>query len=97
MNLKAVSRRVAEAQNRPLSEVEPIVKATFAVIEEALATGDETVNIPNFGTFVTRDRAATKTRHILTGAPLDVSARRVARFRPSVRLREKVRNSTPTG
>ncbi len=69
----------------------------LAVIEEtmdALARGED-VKIPGFGTFLLRDRPERTARNPRTGEPATVSARRVAAFRPSSKLKARMKRRPP--
>ncbi len=66
-----------------------VVFMFFDTIKHALIAG-ETVKIKNFATFSLRDKNARPGRNPKTGEEVEVSARRVVRFRPSRRLRNLV-------
>lgn len=66
--------------------------ALDAVIEAVVSTvrGGDSVTLTNFGTFVSVKRAATVKRNPKTGAPVNVAAKKVPRFRPGKSFREAV-------
>ena len=61
----------------------------FDEIKFALIRG-QPVKIPGLGTFSLRDKVARPGRNPKTGAPAEVSARRVVTFKPSRSLREQI-------
>ena len=69
--------------------VADVVEATQRLIEQALRTGQQ-VTLPGFGTFYTRKRPASKVKHVRTGKPIAVPARRIAAFRAGAVLKRAV-------
>lgn len=92
-NLQEIARQAAATTGRPYAACHEILKASFADITETLAAGGQ-VRIPNFGTFQTTHRAASKGRNLQTGEAMTVPAMRLVRFRPALRLRNALRRTT---
>lgn len=70
-------------------EATRFVDALVNVVGTTLSSGDEIVLV-GFGTFKTVQRAAKAGRNPVTGARVDIPARRVAVFKPGKGLRDKV-------
>jgi DNA-binding protein HU-beta len=64
---------VAEKTGLNKKESEEALKAVLDVITEQVSTGKR-VNLPSFGTFTLKERAARKGRNPQTGEPLDIAA-----------------------
>ncbi len=71
------------------SGVYDILKASFDVMKQAIASGED-VAIPGFGKYKVSTRKARKGRNPRTGEALDIAAKQVVRFAPSSVLREAV-------
>lgn len=82
--------RVAQRTQRPQPVVQQTLTAALDVITHALARG-ETVTLPGFGTFYTREQPESRVRPIRGGQPLTIPAHRVAAFRVGDVLRRQVR------
>lgn len=69
----------------------------LAVIDETVdaLVRDEDVKISGFGSFPLRDRPERTARNPRTGEPAAVSARRVAAFRPSGKLKARMKRRPP--
>jgi len=72
--------------------VDDVVRAGLEAITQALRDG-QTVVLPGFGTFYTRERKAGTVRHIRTGEPLAIPTLRQADFRVGELLRRAVRKA----
>jgi len=70
-------------------EAEVVVNTIFAVIGDALATGDH-VELRGFGSFTTKQRNARLGRNPKTGTSVMVPAKIVPHFKPGKELRERV-------
>jgi integration host factor subunit alpha len=64
-----------------------LVDDVFDTMRDALAAGDP-VMISGFGRFAVRAKRARVGRNPRTGAPVEVTARRVVTFKPSAGLRD---------
>ena len=71
------------------SGVYDILKASFDVMKQAIASGED-VSIPGFGKYKVSTRKARKGRNPRTGETIDIKAKQVVRFAPSSVLREAV-------
>jgi len=89
MHKTELVRRVAQQTRLSRRVVNDVVGASQRVIEETLRAG-ETVTLPGFGTFYTGQRKAGTVRHVRTGRPVAVPARRVAAFRVGAVLKRAV-------
>jgi len=65
------------------------VDSVVANITKALKAKDKVVLV-GFGTFATSTRAAREGRNPLTGAPLKIPARKVAKFVPGKALKDTI-------
>jgi len=87
--VSALSRRTA----LPLDVVQAVVDALFdedGVVANELLSGN-TVALRGFGTFEPRVRKARMARNPSSGAPILLPPTVVAAFKPSERLRDKMR------
>ncbi len=63
-----------------------LVEAVFEEIKNALVRGDK-VKFSGFGNFIVREKNARKGRNPQTGAEIQLEARRVLTFKPSLVLK----------
>ncbi len=70
------------------AEAREILNMTIEEIASALVRG-ESVDIRSFGSFYVRSKSERTGRNPRNGEPAPITARRVARFRPSQRLIER--------
>ncbi len=80
---------VAEKSELKKSEAEKAVNAVFAVIEEALVSGDK-VQITGFGSFEVRNKAAREGRNPQTGEKIKIKAPKSPAFSAGNTLRDAV-------
>ena len=80
---------ISRAITTTRKDAETIVETIFGCIVKALQSDDK-VEIRGFGSFRTRTRNARKGRNPKTGAPVNVPAKRIARFKPSKELKEVI-------
>lgn len=71
-----------------------VVEGFFEEISKSLEKG-ETVKLSGFGNFDLREKRARPGRNPKTGAPVAVSARRVATFKAGKKLRSRLIASEP--
>lgn len=71
------------------SGIYDILKASFDVMKQAIASGED-VAIPGFGKYKVTTRKARKGRNPKTGESIEIKAKQVVRFAPSSVLREAV-------
>lgn len=95
MNSETFIKEIARHQGRNRRKVKDDVYATFEVLARLLAAGEKVI-IPNVGTFETKDLPARRARNPHTGQTVQVEAKRVARFRPTGRLKTMVRDGDTT-
>ena len=70
-----------------------LVENVFDVIKEALVEGEK-VKFSGFGNFIVREKNARKGRNPQTGEEIQLEARRVLTFKPSLVLKNAL-NETP--
>ena len=90
MKKSELAAHVATQTSLPKAQVERAVDAVFSAIGEALA-GGESVVIPGFGAFTTKERGARQGRNPRTGEAIAISASRAPAFKAGKALRDAVR------
>jgi len=70
-----------------------LVETIFEVIKEALVRGEK-VKFSGFGNFIVREKNARKGRNPQTGEEIQLAARRVLTFKPSLVLKTVLNDST---
>lgn len=78
---------VAKRTNTTKTAAKRAVDEVFDALCARLLAG-ESIGIDGLGTFQVTERAAATRRNPQTGAPVQVSARRVVKFRPSGAIRK---------
>jgi integration host factor subunit alpha len=73
-----------------------LVEAVFEVIKDALVRGEK-VKFSGFGNFIVREKSARKGRNPQTGVEIELSARRVLTFKPSLVLKNTLNEGTTDG
>ena len=68
------------------ADIAKIVESVFDIIKETLQREDK-IMISGFGSFVARKKATRRGRNPRTGSDVEISPRRVLRFKPSPTLR----------
>jgi len=71
-----------------------LVETIFDVIKEALVKGEK-VKFSGFGNFVVREKNARKGRNPQTGEEIQLAARRVLTFKPSLVLKNALNETEP--
>ncbi len=89
MNKTELIAAVAEATNVSKKDAAAAVAATFDAITKAIAAGDK-VQLPGFGTFEARARAAREGKNPLTGEAITIAACKVPAFKAGKALKEAV-------
>lgn len=89
MNKPELITRVAQRTGLTKKDTEKMVNAMLEALSEALVEGNK-VNLPGFGAFETRVRAARTCRNIHTGEPIEVREARTPVFKPAKSLKERV-------
>lgn len=82
MTKKEFIEQVAEASQQPRTNVMAVTDAVFTVIADQVCN-DDTVNIPGFGIFTSKERPAHTGRNPATGESVEIPAKRVAVFKPA--------------
>ena len=75
-------------------EAAEIVEAVFDTMKEVLANGEK-IKISGFGNFQVQEKRSRPGRDPQTGRSIEISARRVLKFRPSQVLKNAL-NDAPT-
>ncbi|CAA9555135.1 MAG: hypothetical protein AVDCRST_MAG73-3217 [uncultured Thermomicrobiales bacterium] len=89
MRKQDLARAVAARTRTSEAQATAAVTAVFAVIQEAMADGDE-VTISGFGSFRAVERAAREARNPRTRDPIQIGPRRSPAFRPGSALKRAV-------
>lgn len=89
-------KRVAREARLPQHIVADVIAVQNRLIEQTLRDG-KTVSLPGFGTFYTSELPGGAVKNIRTGARVEYSPRRVARFRPGEILKRSVRGENRLG
>ncbi len=87
-----VVRTVAKETRLSRRIVDDVLRETLTTVTQALRDG-QTVVLPGFGTFYTKERKAGQVRHIRTAELIDIPAMRQADFRVGELLRQAVRKA----
>ena len=87
-----IVERLHEKVGFSKSEVDTIVESVFDIIKETLQRGDKIV-ISKFGKFSIRNKRTRRGRNPQTGEAVEISARRILTFKPSVVLRAGLKTS----
>jgi len=89
MNKKELMDEVSEKVGITKKEVGNIIDATTEAIRKALSKGEK-VTLVGFGTFRVLNRKARRGRNPQTGEELQISAKKVAKFKAGKNLKEVV-------
>ncbi|MBF0124162.1 MAG: HU family DNA-binding protein [Magnetococcales bacterium] len=89
MNKTDMTEKVAATAELTKVQAGRAIDAVVEAIQGALKAGD-TVNLIGFGTFSVGERAARTGRNPQTGAPMEIAAARLPRFRPGKGLKDAV-------
>jgi len=76
-------------------EIKTIVDSTFDIIKQTLQREDKIV-ISGFGNFIIRNKKLRRGRNPQTGENLEISARRILTFKPSLIIRANFKTSQKT-
>src|SRR4030042_1243755 len=76
-------------------EIKTIVDSTFDIIKQTLQREDKIV-ISGFGNFIIRNKKPRRGRNPQTGGDLEISARRILTFKPSLIIRANLKTSQKT-
>ena len=89
MNKKELVDSIAEAADISKAAAEKALNSALAGITDALVKGDK-ITLVGFGTFSVMKRAARQTKNPKTGAPIEVAAKNIAKFKAGSKLAEAV-------
>lgn len=89
MNKTELVGQVAAKTGMTKKDVEKVVSAFFATVEESLKEGDK-VQLVGFGTFEVRERKSRKGRNPQTGEEINIPAARVPAFKAGKVLKDSV-------
>jgi nucleoid DNA-binding protein len=87
-----IVRTVAKETRLSQRIVDDVLRETLATITQSLRDGQSVV-LPGFGTFYTKERQPSTVKHIRTGELLEIPALRQADFRVGELLRQAVRKA----
>ena len=79
---KELAAAVAEGSGLSASAAHDLIGQVFSAIVAAAEAG-RTVNIPGFGRFAVKERAARTGRNPATGEPMEIAASSKLTFRPA--------------
>lgn len=80
---------LAEKARLSNADATKALKAFTEVVGETLASGDKVV-LPGFGTFSVTDRAARVGRNPQSGAPIQIAAAKVPKFKSGISLKDAI-------
>ena len=82
--------KVAEGAGVSKAEADKVIKSVFGEITDALKVGDKII-VPDFGTFLTRERAERIGVNPQTGETITIPKQTVAAFKPSKVLKDALK------
>jgi len=91
MTKSDIVEKVYEKIGFSKKETMEMVDSVFDIIRDTLTEGDR-VKIANFGNFEVRQKRSRKGRNPQTGEAMEISARKVLSFKPSVMLKRELNN-----
>lgn len=89
MNKTELVSSVAEIAGVSKKDTEQVLNAFFSTVQETLKQNDK-VQIPGFGTFEVRERAARTGRNPHTGETIEIAAAKVPSFKPGKGLKDAI-------
>lgn len=89
MNKIELINEIVAATDESKNVVGRVVESFMGVVTKGLQDG-ETVTLPNVGTLSVKQRAARTGRHPVTGAPIQIAAKKVVKFSAGKSLKETV-------
>jgi DNA-binding protein HU-beta len=93
VNLRAFAGRIANTTNVPASSIETVLRAAIATLSDELAAAGR-FEWRGLGTFAVRSYPGRKIHNPATGKTIRLPARRSVAFKPSARLRSKLKPPT---
>ena len=89
MNKTELIAAVAEAAGASKKDTEQVLNTFFDTVQTALKE-DRKVQIPGFGSFEVRERAARTGRNPHTGETIEIAAAKVPAFKPGKGLKDAI-------
>ena len=89
MNKTELIAAVSEAAGVGKKDTEQVLIAFFSTVQETLKQNDK-VQIPGFGSFEVRERAARSGRNPLTGEAIEIAAAKVPAFKAGKGLKDAI-------
>lgn len=89
MNKTELIAAVSEAAGVGKKDAEQVLIAFFSTVQETLKQNDK-VQIPGFGSFEVRERAARTGRNPHTGETIEIAAAKVPAFKPGKSLKDAI-------
>ena len=89
MNKTELIAAVAEAAGVSKKDTEQVLNTFFDTVQTALKE-DRKVQIPGFGSFEVRERAARTGRNPHTGETIEIAAAKVPAFKPGKGLKDAI-------
>lgn len=89
MNKTELVTALAEKTGVSKKETEQVLNAFFSTVQETLKQNDK-VQIPGFGSFEVRERAARTGRNPHTGETIEIAAAKVPAFKPGKVLKDAI-------
>ncbi len=89
MNKPELITQIAERTGMTKKDTEKMLNVMLETLCDTLARGEK-INLPGFGAFETRVRAARTCRNIHTGEPIEVREAHTPVFKPAKSLKERV-------
>lgn len=89
MNKTELVSSVAEIAGVSKKDTEQVLNAFFSTVQKTLKQDDK-VQIPGFGSFEVRERAARTGRNPHTGETIEIAAAKVPAFKPGKALKDAI-------
>ena len=89
MNKTELISSVAKTDGVSKKDTEQVLNAFFSTVQETLKQNDK-VQLPGFGTFEVRERAARTGRNPHTGETIEIAAAKVPAFKPGKGLKDAI-------
>ena len=90
MNKQGIVEAVHDVLGGTKAQAEQVVETVISTIVDTMKNGDE-VSIAGLGIFSVKERAARTARNPQTGAPIQVPAMKVPKFRAAKALKDAVK------
>lgn len=89
MNKTELISTVAEAAGMSKKDTEQVLNTFFDTVQNTLKQNDK-VQIPGFGSFEVRERAARQGRNPHTGETIEIAAAKAPAFKPGKALKDAI-------